>query len=103
MFNGRRHKRVVIDEDLVLQPQFKAKNISESGMLLKLSEPIPVGKLIELTLCLDGKQYNTVAFVRRCAAATSIFDHGYDAGVEFKGHSIGMQLAIRAHINRLAE
>jgi len=95
---ARAHDRIHVSESLVSGAGIAAIDLSEKGMLLHLDKSVSAGTVLSFTLHLEDKSFEVSALVRWCKSATSIFESGVHAGVEFQGHSISAQLAIRDYI-----
>lgn len=97
----RRYKRVDVDQSVLQGGEFTALNLSESGMQLLSRVEYRKGRELELALKLNAQSMTLKAEVVWCQKSSSIFESGYHLGVQFVGHSVGEQLAIREYVSSI--
>ncbi len=96
---SRRNARFVLKENVLVKPEFKAIDISESGMKLGSARELSKGKELDLLLVLDGEEIRLQGKIMWCNKSNSIFDGDWHAGVQFVNQSISSQIEIRRYIS----
>lgn len=99
----RRHKRVGVDKSILVKAHFTALDLSESGMRLLSKSEQRKGRELELDLKLGTQDMTLKSEVMWCQKVSSVFETGYHIGVQFVGHSVSQQLAIREYIEKISE
>lgn len=95
----RLHKRVPVSISTLDSTEFRALDLSESGMRLSSLIEQREGRRCELKLHLGSQVLRLHAEVIWCQKASSVFESGYHVGVKFVGYSIGDQLILREFID----
>ena len=83
---------------VLLNSEYTPVDLSESGMQLCCDSEIRIGRILDLSLSIGGRNISINGVVIWCNKSSSIYDNDYRVGIEFSGHSISDQLLIREYI-----
>ena len=95
-FRARQHIRYQVQENMVLNPEFKADNLSESGAALRSPLDHKVGEVVNIVLALDNETLTVPSEIVWCERSNQIFGSDqYRVGVMFLGPTLYNQIQIR--------
>ena len=95
----RRHARIPVPPDTLVDSEYRAINLSESGIQVWSASHLDEGATLELVLQLDDMRVTGSGAVRWSRSAATVGDSGYRSGIEFTSSAGLFTLAVGLYVS----
>ncbi len=96
----RKHQRYSARPGDVSHPEYRCRDISESGMKLESSQMVRPGQTFKIVLGMLNKPVQVTCKVMWCRESASIYESSYNMGVRFEDLSVSNQLELRRTMSK---